>query len=226
MRRLFAVLGLVALAGCSGGTGTSSLFSELFDAGRGSIAKGAAKRAQGARPPLTRAALATVEGAFIEVTLERSGQLAYLFRSASRRDADPGEIVQWRTEDNVTVTFRAGMLIATRGLGGDVISAEVPVAEGVTGPARPGARALFVRTGDLEEHRVSLACDLADLGAKTIEIVERAHPVRHLRETCVAEGEGEVQNEYWVDSRDGIVWQSVQWAGPHVGYLRIRQLTR
>ncbi len=231
MRRLFAALGLSAmglsvLAGCSGGTGATPLFPEVFQAARGAIAQGAAKRAQSKRPPLTRAALGTVEGAFIEVTLERSGQLAYLFRSAVLQDANPGAVVQWRTEDNVTVTMRAGMVIATRGLGGDLVSAHVPAATGTLGPARSGERALFVRTGDLAEHRISLACDLGDLGAETIEIVERAHATRHLRETCEAEGGGRVENEYWIDSRAGIVWQSVQWAGPHVGYLRIRRLTQ
>lgn len=221
-----ALAGILAVAGCSGGTGASSLFPELFSAARGSIAQKAARRTQGARPPLTRAALDQIEGAFIEATLERSGQLAYLFRSAVRRDTGPGEIVQWRTEDNVTLTLRAGLLIATRGLGGDVVSAEVPAAAGRVGPARPGARALFFRTGDLEEHRIALACDLVDLGPDPVVIVERRHPTRHLRETCTSEDGGQVQNEYWIDSRAGIVWQSVQWAGPHVGYLRLRQLTQ
>lgn len=228
MRRLgtaLALVALTALAGCSGGTGATPLFPEVFQAARGAIAQGKARRAQAGRPPLTRAALGTVQGAFIEVTLERSGQLAYLFRSAVLRDGGPGEIVQWRTEDNVTVTMRAGMITATRGLGGDLISAEVPAEPGIFGPARGGARAYFVRTGDLEEARVSLACDLADLGPETIEIVELSHATRHLRETCEDAGGGRVQNDYWVDSRRNITWKSVQWAGPHVGYLRIRRLT-
>ncbi len=38
-------------------------------------------------------------------------------------------------------------------------------------------------------------------------------------------GGGEVVNDYWVDSRGGLVWKSRQWAGPQIGYIRFRRLT-
>ena len=75
---------------------------------------------------------------------------------------------------------------------------------------------------------MELACEISDLGSETIVIVERAHRVEHLRETCVlgADGAGGViANDYWIDSTGPTVWQSRQWAGPYVGYLTTRQLT-
>lgn len=229
MRRRFllpapALLLALLLGGCSGGTGTERLYPQIFAAAQTSIALSRSRRAAAARPALTRAGLDTVEGSFIEATLERSGITAYLFASAVRFDALPGEIVQWRTEDNVTLTTRSGMLTATRGLGGDIISSELNAGSGA-GPAGPGEKALYIRTGDLDEVRLSMACGLEDLGAVRLEIVERFHPVRHLRERCVAAGGGQVVNDYWIESRRNIVWQSRQWAGPHIGYLRIRRLT-
>lgn len=219
---LIAALGL-GLAGCSGGTGSQRLFPQLVVAAKSSIATKRVRQA--ARPPLTRAALDELDGSFIEVTLERSDLLAYLFVSTERRDHLPGRIIQWRTEDGVTLTTRNGMLIATRGLGGDLFAAQVPAREGFTGPAHGGERIMSIRTGDLEMAQLVLACDRIDLGAETIVIVERAHSTQHLREECTTDG-GRVQNDYWVDHANGVLWQSTQWAGPHVGYLRTRRLTK
>ena len=36
---------------------------------------------------------------------------------------------------------------------------------------------------------------------------------------------GVVVNDYWVDPGGGLVWQSRQWGGPAMGYLRTRRLT-
>ena len=106
-----------------------------------------------------------------------------------------------------------------------MISAQVNVTEGRSGPSSGGERALFIRTGDVEERRLALACDLVDLGPKRLEVVERFHNVRHLQERCEAAIGGMVVNDYWVDSRRNIMWQSRQWAGPHIGYIRTRRLT-
>ena len=225
--RIIAGLALAAtvLSGCAGGeTGTAPIYRQIFEATKGSIQKNRARKA--APPPLTRAALSEVTDPYVEVTLERSGITAYLFQSTRRGDEIPGEIVQWRTDDEVTITTRAGMVIATRGLGGDLLSASVPAAAGIIGPARGGERQLDVRTGDLEVAQLTLACELEDRGAASVEIVELRHPARHLVERCAVSGGGRVENEYWVDQSAGIVWQSVQWAGPHVGYLKIRRLTK
>lgn len=226
-RYLAHFLGLsLILAGCSGGSGGNQtepgLYQQLFNAGKQSLTERTTKEAQ--LPPLTRAALNTLNGSYLEVTLERGGQLAYLYVNAERRDDSPGRIIIWRSEDNVTLAMRNGVLIATRGLGGDVLSSGVQVSGDSPGPARSGERVQYIRVLDNKERRLSLACDLVDLGAETITIVERNHPTRHLQERCTGGG-GTVVNDYWVDSRAGLVWQSRQWAGPVIGYLRTRRLT-
>lgn len=228
MRAIRALAGaalVLGLAACSGGKGSQPLYPQFLAAARDSIAQNQVRKANAQRPPLTRAALNTVEGAYIEVTLERSGIFAYLSRSATRRDETPGQVEQWRTEDNVTLSLRNGVLIATRGLGGDIISSAVNVADPGTGPSGSGQKLHFIRTGDLAERALALACDLRDLGTETIEIVELRYRVRHLQEDCTAAEGGRVVNDYWVDSQKGIVWKSRQWAGPHIGYMRLRRLT-
>ena len=218
-----AVALMLGLAGCNGGTGSQPLFPQLAAAAVSTIKMGRTQRAE--RPPLTRAALDTLDGSFMEVTLERQDILAYLFVSAVRQDDLPGQVVQWRTEDNITLTTRNGVLISTRGFGGDMMSSAVQVADGVTGPASGGEKVHMIRTGDLEEVALVLACDLENLGPAPVEIVEVVHPTTHMRETCVTADGGRITNDYWVDPRAGLVWQSQQWAGPHVGYVRTRRLT-
>ena len=232
MRRFFrmptalALLALLGLGACNGGDGARPLYAELALNTQEIIARNAARRAGASRPAVSRAVLDTLPGSFIEVTLERTGQLAYLGANAVRLDESPGEIVQWRTEDNVTLTTRAGVLIATRGLGGHLVSADVTVDGRRGGPAGSGARTLYIRTGDLAEVALPMACDLSDRGRTAITIVERVHQVRHLRESCEVPGGGRVIYDYWIDSREPIIWQAREWAGPHIGYMRIRRVTR
>ena len=222
--RIAAVLALVGLlAACSGGTGAVPLYAQIFATAKTSIALRRMHRAE--RPPLTRAVLNEVQGSYIEVTLERPDIFAYLTPALIRRDEAPGQIIQWRTEDEVTLSLRNEVLVATRGLGGDMISAQVQVTGDNPGPSAGGERTLYIRTGDLEERPLHMACTLTDLGPETIEIVELAHATRHLQERCSTAEGTHVTNDYWVDRASGIAWQSRQWAGPHIGYLRIRRLT-
>lgn len=217
---LLAGLGLV-LAACSGGTDRPAGNLQVLNAARQQVAEARAPETE--RPPLTRAVLDPLEGAFLEATVENTGALAYLFVQLRRTDDLPGEIVVWRTEDDVTLAARNGALIATRGLGGDLLSTSVETA-GAPGPVASGQKVMHIRARDNQAVPITLACEVADMGPETIVIVERAHPTRHLRERCEGAG-GTVVNDYWTDPRSGLVWQSRQWAGPTIGYIRTRQLT-
>jgi len=215
-------LASLVLAACSGGNEVPSVQLQVLEATREVVAQ--KRRPKVERPPLTRAALAPITQTFIEVTLERNNQLAYLPEQTRRRDDRPGQIIVWRSDDNVTLAMRSGVLIATRGLGGGIISSTVQVSDATPGPSNGGERAYYLRTLDNQERRVAMTCNVTDLGPETIEIVELAYATRRLRERCSGP-DGTVVNDYWIDSRAGVVRQSRQWAGPAIGYLRIRQLT-
>ena len=219
-RGLGALAALVLLAGCQGGVDAPSVQLQILETVEEGIRAKAAPPPP--RPALTRATLDRLDGAFLEATREQTGQTAILGVNLTRRDGSPGRITVWRAEDAVTLATRNGVLIATRGLGGDVISTEVQVAGDSPGPARGGARVLHVQALDNQAVPVRLSCTLADLGPETLTIVERRHATRHLRETCSGDG-GTVVNDYWTEG--GLVRQSRQWAGPFIGYLKTRQLT-
>ncbi|MCV6584778.1 MAG: YjbF family lipoprotein [Marinibacterium sp.] len=224
LRHMAACAALALLTGCGGGTEKAPLELELLREGQQAIAARRAGGTAGGGTPITRALLNTTIRTLADVSLERTGQNALLYRSAVRQDDQPGLVEVWRSLDDVSLSTRNGVLIATRGLAGNILSGSVQVAEGRPGPASGGEHVLMIRSLDDRQVRLSLACELVDLGSETIEIIERRHATRHLQHRCVGGG-GEVVNDYWVDMAADIVWQSRQWAGPHIGYIRLRRLT-
>lgn len=222
-RASLALLGFAVLAACAKGPESKPLEVEMIQTIREQIALRRAPKQE--RPPLTRALLDTIDSPYIEVTLEESGVFAYLQPQLTHRDDAPGEVVVWLSEDRATFSLRDGILMATRGMRGDLLSASTLArAGGLQGPEGQGPRRYDLRLGDHESRQLTLACAVQDLGAKPLEIVEVTYATRHLQETCEGES-GRIVNDFWVDSRTGRVWQSRQWAGPQIGYIRIRQLT-
>ena len=101
--------------------------------------------------------------------------------------------------------------------------------EGTAGPAHGGQRRYYLRSGNNQEQVVTLACKITDLGPQQLDIYDRIYRTQHLQEHCEGRGEAGrktvVLNDYWVDSQNKKVWKSRQWAGPEIGYLRIRDLS-
>ena len=220
------LLALMALSACSTGPAETTADVEL--------AKVIGARISQWRKPkpeplvVTRALLEQLDQPHIEVLVEREDLTGYMGLHLTRRDDLPGEITIWRSSDNATLAFRNGMLMTSRGLGDDLLSAEVPAVADQPGPARGGGRSYSLRGGDNQAFQLNMVCSVTDLGPETIEIVELRYTTRHLQEHCEGgEGigaKGVVVNDYWIDSRTAKLWQSRQWAGPGIGYLRIRDL--
>ncbi|QBF34197.1 YjbF family lipoprotein [Thalassococcus sp. S3] len=182
-------------------------------------------RARPARPALTRDLINRVPGPVLEVVREQSdGAPSFLSPVARRTDSGVGEVVTWTDSATATLTFRSDLLIATRGLGGDILSSEVsPSIAALSNRSGGGQRIHFVRAEDNKKRRVSFACTVADQGPETLNIVGLVVQTRHIREDCVAPS-GRIVNDYWVDSRGGPIWKSRQWGGPVIGYFNIRRL--
>ena len=221
---------LAGLAACTNLGDESSATLKTLAAIQAAAGRAVAGDETEPRPPLTRAVLDTIDGEFIQAEIEKSGSSAFMYISAERTGAaagaEGGRLLVWRTENDVSLTLRDGVLVETRGLGNDMISAE-------GGPALAAVRSRVAGQGskrqvysalDNKSVAMNFVCAVDDLGPETIVIVERRHATRHLRETCELQG-GTVVNDYWVDSRGPTVWQSRQWGGPNIGYVQFRQLT-
>lgn len=220
------LLALMALSACSTGPAETTADVELVKVIGARITQWRKPKPE----PLvvTRALLEQLDQPHIEVLVEREALTGYMGLHLIRRDDLPGEISIWRSSDNATLAFRNGMLMTTHGLGDDLLSAEVPAVADQPGPARGGGRSYSLRGGDNQAFQLNMVCSVTDLGAETIEIIGIRYATRHVQEHCEGgEGigaKGVVVNDYWIDSRDAKLWQSRQWAGPGIGYLRIRDL--
>lgn len=211
---------MLVLAGCAGGTDEKPLQLELFRKTKEAIQQ---NRAQKNKVPLqvTRAMIDQERDSLMEIVIEQRDVTGYVFARAQRRDALPGTVVIWRTGDNISLALRNGVVIATRGLGGDVLSSSVQVSGTQPGPSHGGEHIQMVRALDDREVAYAFGCDVVDLGSDPIEIYDHHHPTRHIRQSCEGR-KGDITNDYWIAG--GKVWQSRQWAGPTIGYIRYRRL--
>lgn len=227
MKTLFQTLaasGLcLTLIGCAGGNQSEPRAIQLTDAVAQVTGEFVDSRQE--RPQLTREVLDGLDGSFMEASVENTGALGYLFLQTRRNDGFPGTVRVWRSEDNVTFAMRQGVLIQTRGFGNDILSTDMRLSSGVLGPAGDGSRSMSIMGGDNKSIRISAVCDVGNQGPETITIIGRSYNTQHVIERCEFR-DGVIQNEYWIDGPGGIVWQSRQWAGPDMGYIRFRRLTR
>lgn len=171
---------------------------------------------------LTRAQLVNIKGKLILAHLEKSNAYAILVKAAESRG-----VTTFFSADQKSLALRGGLIQETRGMAGDLMQSDLRGLQRAI--AHPAAGAEFVHSYswlDGEDHLVgkTYTCKLADLGPKTIEIVQRRYATNHLRESCKGKGE-EFQNDYWI-SRDGrTIWKSRQWLGPALGYVTLQQLS-
>jgi hypothetical protein len=141
----------------------------------------------------------------------RSGTLA--------RDVTVGTVTTWRTTDNVTLSFDGGVLVATRGLGDDLMAGgaaatlQALTLPGTSGPYPVQRRQL---SGDNHDLMTTLTCRMA--AAVLVDALS-------LRvETCQDATGPAWQNRYWV-GRDGAVNRSSQWVSPGVGLIELQAVT-
>lgn len=113
----------------------------------------------------------------------------------------------WQTGDNVTVSMRNGVIVATRGLGFDVMGADVQPTLAALSSQKSGQYPLARRylTADNKADVVTATCTMGRSGAGGYV------------ESCTSR-DGTFKNEYWLDGAGRIV-RSKQWIGPDVQYL-------
>ena len=219
------LVGTLLVAACSEQDGTGNL---LVEAGRGVFDQvrniGEAEPGPSTPKVVTRQLLDATPGQVLEVIVEGSGQQDFLQLIATRDDGTPGRVEVWKSSDNGQVILREGVLVSTRGLGGDLQSSSAGATiAAFDGRGGGGERVMVFDRQDGTAQTVAFACDAAQLGAETIRIVDQRVPTYHIRETCVADRVRFI-NEYWVETAGGRMRQSRQWVGPTFGYVRMRRL--
>jgi hypothetical protein len=141
--------------------------------------------------------------------------------------ARQGDVTVWQTLDGTTLSFRGGSLIATRGLGDDLMSADVAgrleMLRNARGAEESGYYPHIRSYLDGEDRTVfrSYKC----------RHVPQAHTgadpdgaLRRINELCVSPTD-RFTNVYWLD-RSGTMVRSRQWISPKVQYMETSRVPR
>lgn len=158
----------------------------------------------------------------LRVVLPNTGADATL-APVSRR----GDVTVWQTLDGITVTFQRGVLIATRGLGDDLMSADVQntvtiLRSNMSSQYYPQIRSYL--DGEDQTRFRTYQCRQSDVSVEQTRVGSISQTLRRVTETCVSL-DRETTNTYWLDPA-GTVLKSRQWVRPNVGYMKTEYVRR
>lgn len=128
------------------------------------------------------------------------------------------------TADRRTLTMRNGIVTATRGLGGDLMSSDISGTEALILSRRTGDAPRIMRFLDGEDRTQTIRfdCDVSLGRTQSIEPDTAKSNLQLVTESC-ANGALRFANTYLVD-RQGRLVRSRQWIGAQNGHLRIEML--
>lgn len=156
---------------------------------------------------------------------EQIDRPSLLRQLTTRRDTAQGTVAVWRASDGAQVILRDGLLVGSRGIGGDLIQSDVTQVQSLIASQSFGqaTRVVSFLSGDNSLLTLTLSCTLSDMGIEALTLVEAPVNLRHIRETCAAE-EGMIEYDYWVEPNTQVIRKSRQWSGPIIGYYEITLL--
>jgi hypothetical protein len=209
----FLALSLVGACGYEK-AGPSPVVAAVGEMAKSSLAKVKAGK-KGAQKPagaqVTRAKLEKAGKPILRVVAESAGQDGFLTIS----DTKSG-VVTWETPNGITFSLRNGVLIQTRGLVGDLMSAQAPTVAQLVSPGDSHQRLYFFLGPDDSITRRTYDCTTESQGRKSIKVMGRSHDVTLISETCTRSNT-KITNEYWVEG--GSIRKSRQWASALIGYV-------
>ncbi|RKF12412.1 hypothetical protein D6850_18250 [Roseovarius spongiae] len=223
-----ACLGLacITLAACSNRAGgdvnaltvAQGVFKSLFERG------GASAPAPDEVARQAAGALASTTGRVIVVAIPERDVLTVM-QEIERN----GPYITFGTADRRSITLKGGMVTATRGLGNDLMSADVDAVTALIRRGETDATRRVNRYLDGENRTISLApwCQVKPAGPGAVALGEVQARTTRMLESCLADtGSADTasfQNSYQVDGAGRIV-QSRQWISPLNGYIVIQSL--
>lgn len=141
--------------------------------------------------------------------------------------AESGDVTVWQTLDGITLSLQGGVLIATRGLGDDLMSADVAGDVAMLRGTGGGGYYPHIRTYlDGEDQTVfrSYQCRRTGQARTTLQIDGAARAARRIAARCTSPRH-EFTNVYWLDAT-GTVLKSRQWISPAMQYMETERVLR
>jgi len=164
---------------------------------------------------LTRAKLAGREGPVMIMYTPKKRTYSTLGLIGENQD-----VQTFGTPTKKSISMSGGVMLATRGLGADLLAADTQAVRAALKAAKATTYTRRYRRLDGTNLLVkeSFQCSLTNAGAETIEIVELRHRVFQLRERCENETSA-FSNTYWASVDNSVIYKSHQWVSRKVGYL-------
>lgn len=165
--------------------------------------------------------------------IDRSDQPLILAELPSRavaatlvRVGDRSGVETWQTAQGQTLSYRRGVLVATRGLGDDLMSADVggTLAALRGGPQSDYPRLMTFLDGEGRTVFRAMQCEMGAPSAATVRSFSLDFTTSLTVEKCYATGLS-VENRYWLDP-GGEMRRSEQWVSPTLGSLATELVSR
>ncbi len=213
MRAAVAVCLLAALAACgSSKPEASPLVMAVSSVAKATVGGAKARRAPAkAAAPVKRADIEKFGIPILRAVIPVRSADALLTITDAK-----GSNVTWATTDGTTFTLRDGVLIQTRGLGPDLMSAQAPSAADLRTAGGTHKRVYYFLGEDDRTTRRSYDCTVAALGREDIKIFKRTHSVEKFTEIC-ARPQGAITNTFWFEGP--VIRKSQQLGSGGLGFI-------
>jgi hypothetical protein len=209
-----AALALSLVGGCGNdSSGPGPVASAIGSMTKAGVAKIKAGKSGGksAAAPVTRAELEKAGKPVLRVVAKSLGRDGFLTISDAKAD-----VVTWSAPDGVTFSLRNGVLIQTRGLRADLMSAQAPSVAQLSTPGAAYQRIYYFLGPDDGGTRRTYDCATTVIGRKTIKVMGRSHEVTHISEVCTR-STTQITNEYWIEGAS--IRKSRQWTSGQIGHI-------
>lgn len=173
------------------------------------------------RQVLSREAIDRSDQPLLLAELPIRGVAASLVQVGDRSGVDT-----WQTAQGQTLSYRRGVLVATRGLGDDLMSADVggTLAALSGGPRSDYLRLVTFLDGEGRTVFRAMQCEMGAPSSATVRSFSVDFATSLRVETCHTSGLS-VENRYWLDP-SGEMRRSEQWVSPTLGSLATELVTR
>ena len=137
-----------------------------------------------------------------------------------------GSVTTWRTADNATFSFDRGVIVSTRGLGDDLMGADIDqsIAASTGGAGGWAPRINGYMNGEYQSYFMTFQCRRSGSQSDSVVLGDRSVSATRFTETCVND-EREIENTYWRNG-NGVMVKSRQWVSPSVGYMETERVIR
>lgn len=173
---------------------------------------------RGKPAPITRAAVRALgKGPYILASLPK-----FHNEAAMGAIGQNGDVITWSDPSLIEVSTRQGLVTATRGVPGNLMSAQLPALSDIARGSGTVAAIYYFLNGEGGTAPMAFSCTLADLGPEDITVLEIGYRTRHVTQTCNGT-DLSFTNDYWFGPKN-LLRQSKQWIGPASGLILIGNL--